>query len=584
MSHVLENLKITNFRSCKFVDVKLGPFVPLVGYNNAGKSNILSAIEWLFKSRLLPQSEFFDTDVEVQVEGEISGVSAQILDQLEEAHRRRIAPYIVNGRVKVKRVQTPGAKKASDVEFLIEHPTEGYRSNPTGIWNAIKCLFPEPIRVAAMDNAADDSAKAKSTSTIGKLLAEFCEAVRENNANRINRHLGAISRRMSASGNKRLPELDEIDSSINQKIEDLFPGISLKLHFDVPTFEDIFKAGTVRVYEQPDIGRDFAAYGHGAQRSIQMALVRHLAEVKKDAESPTTTVLLIDEPELYLHPFAIEQVREALHTLSQHGYQVVFSTHSAQMITAERAQHTLLVRKENHETLIRKRLQDALEVVLPTAQGQAQHLFALTQSNQMLFANKVVLTEGRTETRLLPLIYKNLTSCTLGQHQVALIETGSVNNISKSLLVLSEMDIPATAIVDLDYAFRGAVKNGYIQEHDVSLVELKNILARLASSGACTLAVDGLPTGKNSSVSAEEAFCLLAQEADAQQYIQNLHDQLKAQNIWLWTKGAIESHLNLHGKNEAAWAQFKMDVEAQGLPACCHDFNSIDNLVTWIRG
>lgn len=583
MSHILENLKITNFRSCNLVEVKLGAFVPLVGYNNAGKSNILSAVEWLFKGKILPQAEFFNPQLEIVVEGEISGITTQILDGLEEAHRRKVAPYIVNGKIKLKRVQAPDAKKASDVEILIEHPADGYKKNPTGIWNAIKCLFPEPIRVAAMENAADDSAKAKSTSTIGKLLAEFCEAVRQNNANRINRHLGAISRRMSATGNKRLPELDAIDTSINKKIEDLFPGLSLKLHFDVPTFEEIFKAGTVKVFEQQDVGRDFAAYGHGAQRSIQMALIRHLAEVKKDAESPTTTVLLIDEPELYLHPFAIEQVREALHTLSQHGYQVIFSTHSAQMITAERAQHTLLVRKENHETMIRKRLKDALEVVLPTAQGQAQHLFALTQSNQMLFANKVVLTEGKTETRLLPIIYKTLTSCTLGQHQVALIETGSVNNIPKSLLILREMDIPSTAIVDLDYAFRGAVKNGYIQAQDVSLVELKKILLRLNSSGACALDSEGLPTGKNSAVSADEAFCLLAQEPDAQQYIESLHNQLKAQNIWLWTKGAIEAHLNLQGKNEAAWAQFKTDLDANGLQTCCHDYDSICNLVAWIK-
>lgn len=582
MSHVLERLQIANFRSCNSVEVKLGAFVPLVGYNNAGKSNILSAIEWLFKSRFLPQSEFFDSESNVEVEGEIAGITAQILDQLDEAHRKRITPYIVGGRIKVKRVQTAGAKKAADVEFLIEHPTDGYKSNPTGIWNAIKCLFPEPIRVAAMDNAADDSAKSKSTSTIGKLLAEFCEAVRQNNAARINRHLGAISRRMSASGNKRLPELDAIDLSINRKIEDLFPGISLKLHFDVPTFEDIFKAGTVKVFEQQDIGRDFAAYGHGAQRSIQMALIRHLAEVKKEAESPTNTLLLIDEPELYLHPFAIEQVREALHTLSQHGYQVIFSTHSAQMITAERAQHTLLVRKENHETLIRKRLKDALEVVLPRAQSQAQHLFALTQSNQILFANKVVLTEGTTETRLLPFIYKEITTCTLGQHQVAMVETRSVDNIPKSLRVLQEMDLPAAAIVDLDYAFRGAVGNGFISDTDPALIALKNILVRLESSGACTLDAGGLPT-KNGIVTASEAFCLLAREADAIQHIESLHNQLLTHSIWLWTKGAIESHLNLSGKTEAVWAQFKTDVETDGLEPCCHDFDSINALVNWIK-
>ena len=117
MSHVLERLQIRNFRSCSSVDVKLGAFVPLVGYNNAGKSNILSAIEWLFKSRLLPQSEFFDSDLDVEVEGEIAGITAQILGQLDANHRNKITPYIVDGKVKVKRVQAKDAKKSRGRRF-----------------------------------------------------------------------------------------------------------------------------------------------------------------------------------------------------------------------------------------------------------------------------------------------------------------------------------------------------------------------------------------------------------------------------------------------------------------------------------
>ena len=64
-------------------------------------------------------------------------------------------------------------------------------------------------------------------------------------------------------------------------------------------------------------GRDVSALGHGAQRSIQMALVRHLADIKRDSgEQASNTILLIDEPELYLHPQAIEVLRDALKTLS----------------------------------------------------------------------------------------------------------------------------------------------------------------------------------------------------------------------------------------------------------------------------
>lgn len=584
MQHYIQRLVISNFRSCKALDVTLTSFVPLVGYNNAGKSNILSALEWVLKNRLLNEGDFYDQSNPIEVEATVVGVSEDILDLLGDDHRGKIEPYVVDGVLKIKRIQPVGAAKATDVQLHVYHPEAGYKKNPTGIPNAIKQLFPEPIRIAAMENAADDAAKSKSTSTIGKLLAEFCGAVREKNALRIDRHLGAISRRMSADGNRRLIELSEIDDSINRKIEDLFPGVSLKLHFDVPSFDEIFKAGTVRVYEEDsDTSRDFSAYGHGAQRSIQMALVRHLAEVRKEAEVPTTTLLLIDEPELYLHPFAVEQVREALHTLSMHGYQVVFSTHSAQMITAERAQHTLLVRKTRADgTITRKRMKDALDIVIPNAISQAQHLFSLTQSSQILFSNKVILTEGKTELRLLPFLYKNLFGKTLGQDQLAMIETGSVDSIAKTLRVLIEMDMPAVAVVDLDYAFRGAVANGFVQESSVEIVELKKILARLEQAGVCKLN-GGLPTGKSAPCTAAQAFELLALEVDAVPHLKALHNILRAKSIWLWWGGAIEAHLGLPDKEEVTWANFKAKVETDGFHAHCRDAQSIEELLTWFK-
>ncbi|WP_323753549.1 ATP-dependent nuclease [Marinobacter sp.] len=417
---------------------------------------------------------------------------------------------------------------------------------------------------------------AKSTSTIGKLLKELSSTLSENHAAVVNRHLNAISRRMGADGNRRLEELSEIDGSINEKVKNLFPGINLKLHFEVPDFNEIFNAGTVKVYENGAEGRDVASYGHGAQRSVQMALIQHLAEIKQADDSPTTTLLLIDEPELYLHPFAIEQVREALHSLSLNGYQVVYSTHSAQMITAERAQHTLFVRKSLEKgTYIRTPLRDALQRAVPNTESQAGHLFSLSQSTQILFANEVVLTEGKTELRLLPLIYKQIKIKTFGQDNVALIETGSVDNVGKTIAILREMDLPSKAVVDLDYVFKGAIHSSFIKRDDQDLIFLQRLLKSLRDDGVIEMRGD-LPNAAHCAVMAEDA-----RSHDA---ISSLHDKLRARNIWLWKKGAIEAHLGLRAKNENEWARFKTCVENPeiGIQNACDDFAGVHELIEWL--
>ena len=40
MNVIVKNLKIKNFRSCIETNVYVNPYTALVGYNNAGKSNI----------------------------------------------------------------------------------------------------------------------------------------------------------------------------------------------------------------------------------------------------------------------------------------------------------------------------------------------------------------------------------------------------------------------------------------------------------------------------------------------------------------------------------------------------------------
>ena len=56
----LSRIQIQNYRSCKDTSFPLDDFTPLVGYNNGGKSNILSVIKWLLKPSALSERDFND--------------------------------------------------------------------------------------------------------------------------------------------------------------------------------------------------------------------------------------------------------------------------------------------------------------------------------------------------------------------------------------------------------------------------------------------------------------------------------------------------------------------------------------------
>src|SRR5690554_5927090 len=79
----LSQITISNLRSIQKESFPLSHFTALIGYNNAGKTNILMGIRWLLSHFALDISYFDDPEKPVEVEGLFKGISKSILDRLE---------------------------------------------------------------------------------------------------------------------------------------------------------------------------------------------------------------------------------------------------------------------------------------------------------------------------------------------------------------------------------------------------------------------------------------------------------------------------------------------------------------------
>jgi hypothetical protein len=490
----------------------------------------------------------------------------------------------------IKRVQPQPNGGVAQVKLLVKDPanigtSNEWRANPTGIDQALQALFPEPIHIGAMENAEEDVSKSKNTTTIGKLLAEIIGPIQTSYSTQVQTALDGIKELLDADGTSRAAELNAFDTAVNGKVESFFPGVNIKVHVPTPELKEVFSKGTIKVFENINTtGRDVSALGHGAQRSIQMALVRHLADIKRESgEQASNTILLIDEPELYLHPQAIEVLRDALKTLSTQGYQVIFSTHSPFMITSKDVGNTLLIRKNDTKgTHKRNSFRVAIPNVVTEAPSQLELIFSLSHSSNILFSERVILAEGTTENRLLPSIIQKVTGRTIGLHKTALVAMGGSGNTKKAISVLRVMDIPAKAIVDLDFALRQGEKDGFLTTGDADVAAIRAHLGTIALGHLITLNAAGWPIN-GPSMSAAAAFGKLAGEAAIQANIASLKAKMQAVGIYIWTKGTIENHLGGIPKNEAGWANFNARLEAEDLDIILpNDHTEITDLVTWL--
>ncbi len=260
--HRLDSISIKNYKSCINTELPLSEFTPLVGYNNAGKSNILSAIRWLLRRSILAAKEFNNHEEPVVVEGVIAGITDELLEMLEENHRRSISPYLVGGCLRLRRIQnTPTDAARQIVLEVFSGGDDGeWNSNPAGIDNAIGALFPEPIAIGAMEDAEEDVTKAKTSTTIGKLIAEVLSPIEDRHGEAIQTALEGLRRKFGADGAERAPEIVALDAAANDKLAEFFPGVKVRLHVPTPEIKEVLKGGTIRIYEGEDeTGKDDCA-------------------------------------------------------------------------------------------------------------------------------------------------------------------------------------------------------------------------------------------------------------------------------------------------------------------------------------
>ena len=589
--HRISYIQIQNFRACQSVSLPLDDFTPLVGQNNVGKSTLLESLRWLLKPDARSSSDFADAKQPIVVTAKIEGVSAAILGLIPEPkHRTAIEPYCPNGVLWI-RVRTEGPKTIKQEVWNPEvleadgSPKE-WRSYPTGLPQAVAAILPEPLSIQAMKDVQKDFTSVAAGTSIKKLIEEIAEPVTKANATEIDAALKTINDLLAGEGETRSKALNEFDEKATNVLEDFFPGLALQLELPETKVKEFFKSGSLNVREEgkPEF-TEFAQLGSGAQRAIEMALICYLAAAAGTGATYARKLLLIDEPELYLHPQGVRRVRRALSVLATKNFQVVFSTHSPLMLDRANAAHTVIVRKEpTTGARTRKPLQQAVRDALAEAESQSRVLFELGNIAEIYFAERVVLCEGKTDRRILPLAYEQLHGRAPELDHVAFVSIGSCSDIRKALTVLRAMEIPACAIADLDFAFTEAAKgnNALVAKDGVEITKAKAILTRLQPAHGFSLAANGLPENKNG-IRAADTWALLAADAEGKALASAVHAHLKTHGIWVWPTGAIEHILGTASKREDAIIAHEESLRAKSSADVAADLPPIVECIKWIK-
>lgn len=427
----ITRIQIDNWRSIKSVDFYPEDICILVGANNAGKTNILSAINFILGDRWpmpanLDDSDFYGRDrarnIRIRISFDHPHFSAIDFDTARPQ-------YVLNA---------------------FDRAGNGVR----GFNNALR----EQLAFAYVD-AARNYEKQFSTSRwslFGQALRHLHEQLRGNGEqlDRLRATLG------EAHGLLRTDLYTRFETALREAFTAQLRTAGYDVTFEFRTMEEtnLYRSLYPTLVER-GVPRNPLEVGSGVRNVLVLALFQAFAQsFRGDA------VLGIEEPELYLHPHAQRSLMRQFEELAQLGNQIFISTHSAHFLDVARSDRIVVVERceDDEEEVctqvrtaaasdllaLRQRLYPGVEMTVETMRAFIRNV-RTAEMTEAFFARSVVIVEGATEREALP-VYARALGFDFDVHGVSIVASGSKSAIDTLAHIYEAHSIRRYIIFDND--------------------------------------------------------------------------------------------------------------------------------------
>lgn len=437
----LNRIVIEHYRSIEHVEIRLPYQKPLIlfGPNNAGKSNIISAIDKVLGKRWPPSIELEDSDFFMRDRHQYPEVCITAdFDQ----------PY---------HFPKWGAGTVSEITLCLSaDQSKSCFKSPDGKQLYVKSDERSVIQSYVVDAERDISRQLSYYSRYS-LLSQFAHAVHGSLTNEERKTLEDAydSIKQTFEG---VPEYSKFFENFHGAIENSVKGFvhDLKVDFSAYDPNNFAKSMRIVAYEGNE-ARSFEEFGTGEQQILLMAFAKAYVQTFGSG----SLVLMIEEPEAHLHPLAQRWLKEYIYSLCSDGMQVVISTHSADFLDMSNLDGLVRVCKDDRGVtsvvqLTKRALVDfCLKSGVPSEKISERNVLdffgtrLFSDESKGFFATKVLLVEGATEYYALPQIMRTL-GHSLVQSGVEIVMASGKNSIPLYWRIFKAFGIQCACLFDGD--------------------------------------------------------------------------------------------------------------------------------------
>jgi len=448
----ITRIVIHNYKSIKSIDIKLSDQVNVfIGENSVGKSNIFAALEWVLgpvypSFNNFPKEDYFRGNENAHVAVTLyfdNGHFLQMTNKWYDRYKNEKSGLNIDGAGYV----SDDIRQQYISAFI--GPDRKISENPaTNRWTVLGRLLRDINAKFLAESAVDPTTgeiKQKSDvfrAEMQRVRDEILFSVYDENGNNLMETFTSILRIETARQLNRAPSDFNVDLNM----------------YDPWNF---FRTLQIMVNEA-ETGMTFRAseLGMGVQASITIAILKAYSQLKLKNQTP----IFIDEPELYLHPQGRRNFHRIIRNLADNGTQVFITTHSTEFVSLDRFKEINVVRKSmDNGTYIRKANPTDFVTDLKKRKGidstEEDLMFRYKdayentgdsqRASEAMFARKVILVEGESESLILPYFFDLLDYDYIAEG-VTIVRCGGKSEIDRFYRLYSEFGIPCFIIFDGD--------------------------------------------------------------------------------------------------------------------------------------
>ena len=422
MSYIrIKTISTKNYRSFGeqqyfvFPDADYAKPIPIVGYNNCGKTNLINAILYSLGVNFVSKDTFTINDFHNRKIENIPWFQIEV-DSSEEDKFDSVKKARLKGFHRLKIYTDANEIEGSKIESLnslnINHNNnEDYNYQAFGATRYFQIFY------INFHNIKDEIVTQKSSwGNLKSFLGKHIQKIIDSD-NKMKSKKGDFEIEINNSTQKVLEGsiLNSFIEIVKKNYKSNLRNNDCTIDFGLPNYEDIFLKMLFKVGLNGDNKNliPIDHFGDGFISMFVMAVIQAIAEFNNTDKC----LFIFEEPESFLHENHQEYFyKTVLCGLAENGHQVIYTTHSDKMIDPFDTKGMIrLEMNENNQTI--KKYNNTIDFNFTTIDEDTGNVITYSHYNEfiktiepnlsrILFSKKVILVEGPNDV----LVYKHVIS------------------------------------------------------------------------------------------------------------------------------------------------------------------------------